>query len=51
MIVCCVFKNNVSGQFYVDEVNNKVHIIENHIDDNGEEISSVIAYYLKGKYK
>lgn len=44
---CFMFKNNVSGQFCVDEVKDKVYIIENHIDDNGEEIFSVMAYDLK----
>lgn len=44
---CFMFKDNVSGQFCVDEVKNKVYIIKNHIDDDGEEIFSVMAYNLK----
>lgn len=43
---CYMFENNVSGQFCIDENNNKVYIIENHIDDDGEEIFSIVAYKL-----
>lgn len=47
---CFMLKNNVSGQFCVDEENNKVYIIENHIDGDGEEIFSIMSYNLKRDY-
>ena len=41
-----IFKDNVLGQFCVDEEENKLYIIKNHIEETGEEIFSVVSYDL-----
>lgn len=44
---CYMFNDSVSGQFLVDEVHNKIYIIKNYIDDDGEEVFSIVSYKLE----
>lgn len=38
------FKDNISGQFYVDETNRKIYLIKNYINSVGNDIFAIVAY-------
>lgn len=40
------FKDNISGQFYVDEENRKIYLIKNYISPVGDDIFAVVAYKI-----
>ena len=46
LINCYRFKDQVCGQFYMDEQKRKIYIIKQYINENDDEIYAIVAYNL-----
>lgn len=38
------FTDDISGQFYVDEHSNKIYLIRNHMNSEGEDLFDIVSY-------